>query len=475
MAENQQEEKSGRNKKDDKRTSRGKTSYSGSLVERIPPQDTEVESAILGFMLTDKVALAKGIELLSPESFYRSAHKEIFSAATDLFESSKEVNVMTIKDKLEENGTLEEIGGAYHLANIIEDVISPEKIGSYIEIVNDKSHKRKIINICLEGISTAYESSGGFKKIAEMIENGIFDVLTASEIRAFRHVGAILPENFEALDEMHRRKDKSLTGIPSGFKHLDQITSGFQKSDLIIIAARPSVGKTSLALDLAINSGVPTGIFSIEMSATQLVNRLICNIAKIDALKLRSGRLADHDFARIASKVAAIDRLLIYIDDSAAITSTEIRTKARRLKMEHNIGLFIIDYLQLVRGGAERRFNRQEEVTEISRSFKILAKELNVPVIALSQLSREVEKRKEKRPILSDLRESGAIEQDADIVMFIYRPEQSAEEEGLSEIIIAKQRNGPTGSINLFFHKTYTSFCELETTRDFEFEDGVPF
>jgi len=474
MAEEKQDSDSKADKKSNRENRRQEIALA---VDRIPPQDIEAESSILGYMMSDKPALAKGVELLNEESFYRKAHRKIFLAMFELFESGKDVNMISVSDKLTQMEYLEEIGGNYYLTELLNSCISPEVIRSHIDIVLDKAYKRKIITVCQEGVAIAFESTEGFQSIAEGVENGIFGVLTTSQDRGFKQVGGILYNNFDNISELHSKKNSGITGITSGFPSLDRLTTGFHPSDLIILAARPSIGKTSLALDFAINSGVPTGIFSIEMSAEQLVNRLICNMAKVDAHKMRSGKLTDKDFARIAAKVALIAELPIFIDDSASLNSTEIRTKVRRLQMEKDIGLIIIDYLQLVKGKEKGwGYNRQAEITEISWSLKALAKELKIPVIALSQLSREVEKRKNNRPILSDLRESGAIEQDSDLVMFIYRPEMSYEEEGLSEIIIAKQRNGPTGKIELFFHKTYTSFSELETTEKMEFiEDNVPF
>ncbi len=446
------------------------------LTDRMPPQAIEEEMAVLGSMLIDREAVNRTLELLDETAFYKNAHKQIFRAAVILYEQNTEIDYLTVTDQLEKMGVLDEVGGAYYLTELANAVPSAASVEYYAKIVLEKSLLHKLIEVCNEITSEAYEAREDVVELIDQAERRIFMLSEGKLRKGFLPIHPILTDTLDIIDGYHKRAG-SVTGVPTGFEALDKMTSGLQNADLVIVAGRPSMGKTALCLNIARNAavahGVPVGFFSLEMSKTQLAMRLLCAESRVDAHKVRTGTLPSSEWPRLSMNVGKLAEAPIFIDDTAALSVLEIRAKARRLKAEHDVGLLIIDYLQLAKGpgGSE---SRQIEISAISQSLKALAKELNIPVIALSQLSRAVESRGgDRRPILSDLRESGAIEQDADVVMFIYRPEVygPVEETGVAEIIIAKQRNGPTGTIELKFHKDFVLFSSLEKYRD---QDGAP-
>jgi len=438
---------------------------------RVPPQSIEAEEAVLGAMLLDGEAVGKVIEMMgSSLAFYKESNRLIFDAMMQLFSESTPVDQLTVLEKLRNNGKLETVGGAYYLSELADKSPTSANVEFYAKIVLEKYVLRELIRTAGGIAERAYDSGEDVTNLLEEAEQDVFR-LSESRLRGgFRPIDPILHETFEKIENMHGSAG-GITGVPTGYKNLDNLTSGFQSSDLIIIAGRPSMGKTALALSIARNAAleynVPVGIFSLEMSDYQLALRLLCAEARVDAHKVRTGTLKDDEWPRLSMKVGELAEAPIEIDDKAGISVLEIRAKARRLKAEHNIGLIIIDYLQLI-APPKGANNREQEISVISRSLKALAKELDVPVVALSQLSRAVEQRgKNKRPVLSDLRESGAIEQDADVVLFVYRPEwygitedeDGHSLEGVAEVIIGKQRNGPSGqAIRLSFIKKYARF-----------------
>ncbi len=453
-----------------------KESKKETVIERMPPQSIEAEMAVLGSMLIDNEAVSKAIEILDETAFYRSAHRKIFQAAVKLFEQQENVDMVTVSNELEKMGCLEEVGGPYLLTELVNQVPSAASVEHYAKIVLDKSLLRKLIGVSTEIASEAYEARDDAADLIDIAEQKIFSLSERKLRKGFLPIDPILHDTFEIIHGYDERKG-SVTGTPTGFRELDKLTSGFQNSELIIVAGRPSMGKTAFCLNIARNAAVtyrvPVGVFSLEMSNTQLAMRMLCSEAKVDSHKVRTGTLPPNQWDKLSKVVGNLSEAPIYIDDSAALSVLEIRAKARRLKAENQVGLLIVDYLQLVRGPKSSE-SRQIEISYISQSLKALAKELDVPVVALSQLSRAVESRGgDKRPILSDLRESGAIEQDADVVMFIYRPEAYANKdnpvdpdwEAVAEIIVAKQRNGPTGSAKLAFKKDYVLFGDLDRQR----------
>jgi len=443
-------------------------------MERVPPQSMEAEVAVLGALLLDNEAIGKCVELLDESCFYRTAHRKIFQAAVDLYERNQPVDVVTLSDELSRRGELEEIGGSYYLTELTQHVPSAANVEYHAKIVLEKALRRKLITVASEISTDGFEGREDVFEILDRAEQRIFALSERRLRRGFRPIEPILHETFETIESFHQRKG-AVTGVPTGFEKLDELTSGFQKSEFIVVAGRPSMGKTAFCLTVARNAavdhGTPVGIFSLEMAAYQLAMRLLCSEARVDSHKVRTGRLPTNEWQKLSLSVGQLAKAPIYIDDSPAMSILEIRAKARRLKAEHNIGLLIIDYLQLVQGPRNAE-SRQHEISMISQSLKALAKELDIPVVALSQLSRAVEARGgERRPILSDLRESGAIEQDSDMVLFIYRPEVygPSEFEGETEVIIGKQRNGPTGTVKLLFKKEYVLFVNLEMGREEEF------
>ena len=435
---------------------------------KVPPHDIEAEQAVLGSCLTDKDAVMDAVEKLRPESFYREDSKLIFEAIFNLYNRSEPVDLVTVKDELTSMGSFENIGGYEYLATLPDKVPTTTNVQKYIEIVEEKSTLRNLIKTANEIIELGYNPTEEVDSIMAGAEKKIFDIMQKKNQKSYTPIKDVLIESFTKLEELYNQKSK-ITGVPTGFADLDDKTAGLHGSDLILIAARPAMGKTAFALNIAahaaIRENVPVAVFNLEMSKDQLVNRMLCMEAMVDSNKVMTGKLDEDDWSKLASVVGPMSDAGIYIDDTPGISITEIRTKCRRLKMEKNIGLVVIDYIQLIQGsGSRKNGSREQEIAEISRSLKILAKELNVPVIALSQLSRAVESRPDHRPMLSDLRESGSIEQDADIVMFLYRDDYynpDSEEKDISEVIIAKHRAGSTGTIKLLWMGNYTKFVNL--------------
>ncbi len=457
-----------------------KTTESAGLVraaDRIPPQAHEAEVAVLGAMMLDDEAIGAGAELLTSDSFYTDAHRKIFAAVMDLFSKSEAVDLVTLTQELKRRKQLDHIGGAAYLSMLLGSVATAANVRYHAKIVLEKAVLRRLISVSTEVVQEAYDAGGDAAEILDRAENMIFDIAQSRVRRGFMPMREILKHSFEVIQELYDKK-QHVTGVASGFDDLDKLTSGFQTSDLIVIAGRPSMGKTALALNITANAAIvhkiPVALFSLEMAKEQLVQRMLCSEAHVDAHKLRTGYLADRHWSSLTTAAGLLSEAEIYIDDTPAMTVLEMRSKARRLKAESDVGLVIIDYMQLMRGTG-RVENRQQEISEISRSLKALAKELGVPVVALSQLSRAVEQRGgDRRPILSDLRESGAIEQDADVVMFVYRGEQyerTPENQGIAEIIIGKQRNGPTGTVKLAFISECTRFENLTMRPDEGFDE----
>lgn len=443
-----------------------------STIEKIPPQSIDAEMSMLGAMLMDKDAIGSAIELIEEDYFYRDVHRKIYQAMISLYEKNEPVDIVTLSEQLQHNDELASVGGAVYLTTLLNSVPTAANIGYYAKIVQDKALLRKLITVSTNIVTMGYESGDDVAHVLDQAERMIFDVVQKKITREFVPLEAILHDSFEMIEKLYKRKEH-ITGVPSGFIDLDKYTSGFQPSDLIIIAGRTSMGKTSFALNIAmyaaIKAKIPVGIFSLEMSKEQLVQRVLCAEARVDANKLRTGYLSESDWPKLTTAAGVLAEAPIYVDDTPSLSVLEIRAKARRLKARHNIGLVVVDYLQLARGTTTRGDNRQQEVSEISRSLKALAREVNVPVIALSQLSRAPDARTDKRPQLSDLRESGAIEQDADLVMFVYREEYykpTEENQGLAEIIVGKQRNGPTGTVKLAFINRFTRFENLERVEE---------
>ena len=442
---------------------------------RNPPQNISAEQAALGSMLLQEDAILRGVDILRPEDFYKKSHQIIFKCILELFEKSRAVDLVTLTEELNRINLLEEIGGVTYLTNLINSVPTAANIEHYIKIIEEKSILRNLINSATKIISMGYEEKEDAKILLDKAEHLIFEVSERNLGQSFVPIKEILQDSFEKIENLYHR-DEFITGTPSGFDEFDDITTGFQPSELIVIAGRPGMGKTAFCMTvaqyIAVSKNTPVALFSLEMSKSQLVQRMLCSEARVDAHNLRKGRLAESDWPTLSMAAGRLASAPIFIDDTAGITCLEIKAKARRLKAQHNLGLVIIDYLQLITSSG-RVENRQQEISEISRSLKGLARELNVPVIAVSQLSRAVEQRIERRPRLSDLRESGAIEQDADLVVFLYREEYykpKTEKKGIAEVIISKQRNGPTGQIDLAFVKEYAKFENLSRTPEEERE-----
>ncbi|MEE8564733.1 MAG: replicative DNA helicase [Atribacterota bacterium] len=433
---------------------------------RNPPQNISAEQAALGSMLLQEDAILHGVDILRPEDFYKKSHQIIFKCILELFEKSRGVDLVTLTEELNRVNLLEEIGGVTYLTNLINSVPTAANIEYYIKIIEEKSILRNLINSATKIISMGYEEKEDAKVLLDKAEHLVFEISQRNIRQSFVPIKELITDSYEKIEDLYHREE-FITGVSSGFDEFDEITTGFQASEFIVIAGRPAMGKTAFCMSIAqyasISENTPVAIFSLEMSKSQLVQRMLCSEARIDAHNLRKGRLVEKDWAPLSNAAGRLSSAPIFIDDTAGITCLEIKAKARRLKAQHNLGLVIIDYLQLI-SSSGRIENRQQEISEISRSLKGLARELNVPVIAVSQLSRAVEQRIERRPRLSDLRESGAIEQDADLVVFIYREEYykpKTEKKGIAEVIISKQRNGPTGKVELTFVKEYAKFENL--------------
>lgn len=439
------------------------TSGQAEIFQNVPPHDDAAELAVLGAMFLDREAASLALEMLTGEDFYRPDHRQVFEAAEELYHSGVPIDMITVKNKLEEKQVFEQIGGLPFLANISTSVGSSANMRHYAAIVEEKSVLRRLIRTANNISQMSYEGKTDVNAIMDTAEKGIFDIMQNRHSDQFHHIRDIAVDSIEKIEDIYRSKGK-LTGVPTGFVDFDQKTAGLQKSDLILLAARPSMGKTAFALNIiqnaAIRSNVPTAVFSLEMSREQLVNRMLCSEAMLDAQRLRTGGLTDSDWADLIQAMGPLSQAPIYIDDTPGVTPMEVRSKCRRLKVEKGLGLIVIDYLQLMSGNS-RNDSRQQEISEISRSLKAIAREMEAPVIALSQLSRACEQRADHRPMLSDLRESGAIEQDADVVAFLYRDEYyfpDTEKKNQAELIIAKQRNGPTGTVDLTWMGQYTKF-----------------
>lgn len=437
-------------------------------VGKVPPHDIEAEQAILGSMLTDKDAVISSIEILKEDSFYREDNKAIFAAMLNLYSKNEPIDIITVKAELVETGNFERVGGIEYLASLPDKVPTTANVEKYIKIVDEKFMLRNLLQSANQLIALGYDETEEVDKILDKAEKEIFDLTQKKNTTGYSSIKDVLVESFAELEKLYNQKGH-ITGVSTGFSDLDYKTSGFHGSELIILAARPAMGKSAFAINIATNAAVqnkiPVAIFNLEMSKEQIGNRILCSEAMVDSNKIKTGQIEDQDWIKLASTLGILSDAPIYIDDTAGISIMEIRAKCRKLKMEKNIGLIVIDYLQLIQGSGKRNSSRENEISEISRSLKILAKELDVPVIALSQLSRGAEKRDDKRPMLSDLRESGAIEQDADIVMFIYRDDyynENSEEKNVAEIIMAKHRGGSTGTVKLAWMPSFTKFANLE-------------
>lgn len=442
------------------------------IEERVPPQNIEAEQAVLGAMLIDKEAIAKATEVLSADDFYREAHRVIFSAMLELYNKNEAVDMVTVTEILKRDNKLEDIGGIAYITSLANVVLTAANVKYHAEIVAEKSVLRQLVRVSTEIAAMGYEANENVGTLLDTAESRILEISNRKKKNDFTAINDILMDSVQSIESLLQNKG-GLTGLPAGFADLDKLTSGLHPSDFIILAARPSMGKTALALNIVQNvalrahkviGGEPRSVafFSLEMSKEQLVNRMLCAEAGIDSQRLRVGEMHDEDWTHLWDACDTMSRAKIYIDDTAGITAMDMRSRARRLKAEHGLDLIVVDYLQLMQGSGKRNNSgdRQQEVSEISRSLKALARELDVPVLALSQLSRSVESRQVKRPMLSDLRESGSLEQDADIVAFLYREDyyNPETENKHTELIIAKHRNGPVDTVNLFFQKQFTKF-----------------
>ncbi len=441
-------------------------------VGKVPPHDTEAEQAVLGSMLTDQDAVLDAIEVLKPEDFYREDNKYIYEAILNLYNKAEPIDIITVKSELISMKKFEVVGGFEYLGVLPDKVPLVANAERYIKIVEEKSLLRQLIKASNELIDLGYAQNEDVEVIMDQAEKKIFDIMQGKNQRGFSVIKDVLIESFAEIEKLYNQKEP-ITGVPTGFADLDYKTAGLHNSDLILIAARPAMGKSAFALNIAanaaINAKVPVVLFNLEMSKSQLVNRMLCSEAMVDSNKIRTGKIEEDDWTKLATALGPLSEAPIYIDDTAGISVAEIRAKCRKLKLEKNIGLIVIDYLQLIQGSGKRNSSREQEISEISRSLKIMAKELDVPVIALSQLSRAAEQRQDHRPMLSDLRESGAIEQDADIVMFLYRDDYynpDSEKKNIAEVILAKHRSGSTGTIELLWMGNYTKFANIERYRE---------
>jgi replicative DNA helicase len=439
--------------------------YSNTLTRKLPPQNIDAEQSVLGAILLENEAINKVIEHITEDDFYRESHRKIFVAMLELCEKNEPIDLITLTDVLKKRNHLEDVGGAAYLASLVDNIPTASHIIYYSKIVREKSLIRRLISAATEIVTKGYEDSEDIGDLLDQAERSIFEI-TGKQIKpSFFDLKTVLKESLRTIERIYERKE-FVTGVPTGFVEIDRLTAGLQPADLIVVAGRPSMGKTAFCLNIAqyaaIEANIPVAIFSLEMSKEQIALRMICSEGKVDAHRLRRGFLEKEDWQKLIRAIDLLSQAPIFIDDTPALTALEMRAKARRLKAEHNLGLIIVDYLQLMRGrgGSD---NREQEISDISRSLKALAKELNLPIVALSQLNRRVEDRPNKKPQLADLRESGAIEQDADVIAFIYRDElynrsEDNPNKGIADILIGKQRNGPTGDIKLTFIDKYTCF-----------------
>ena len=439
---------------------------------KIPPNDVESEQAVIGSMLTDKEAVSAAIEVLKPEDFYREDNKIIYEAILNIYNRAEPIDIITLKAELSSMGKLDAVGGLEYIAVLPDKVPTTANVDRYIKIVEEKSVLRNLIKTANEIIELGYNPTEDVEDIMDGAEKKIFDIMQSKNTKSYTPIKDVLVESFTNLEKLYNQK-QHVTGVPTQFYDLDDKTAGLHGSELILVAARPAMGKTAFALNIATNAAVrakvPVAIFSLEMSKEQMTSRILCSEAMVDSNKVRTGKIDDEEWSKLAAASGELSEANIYIDDTPGISIMEIRAKCRKMKIEKNIGLVVIDYLQLVQGSGKRGGSREQEIAEISRSLKILAKEINVPVIALSQLSRAPEQRPDHRPMLSDLRESGSIEQDADIVMFLYRDDyynEDSEKKNIAEVILAKHRAGSTGTVELLWLGNYTKFANIDKYRE---------
>jgi len=443
-------------------------------LHKIPPQNIEAEQSILGGILLDNLAINNVLELLDVTDYYSEAHRKIFSALIDLAEKSEPCDLITLSNILRDRRQIEDVGGMAYLASLVDNVPSAANIEYYSKIVKEKAVLRKLIGASTEILNKSYASVSDVEQVLDEAEHSIFEISQNKIKPSFFPLKDLIKDSFKTIEQLFEKKSL-ITGVATGYNDLDKLTSGLQNSDLIIVAGRPSMGKTAFALNMAQNAAIgtdiPVAIFSLEMSKEQLSMRMLASEAKVDSQRLRKGFLGETDWPKLTTAAGKLSDAPIFIDDTPAISVLEMKAKTRRLKAEKGLGLIVLDYLQLMRG-KDTSAPREQEISEISRSLKSLAKELNVPIVALSQLNRQVEARTDKRPQMADLRESGAIEQDADVILFIYRDEvynksEDNPEKGFAEIIIGKQRNGPTGKVKLTFLKDYTRFEDHAEIREY--------
>jgi len=440
-------------------------------LRKIPPQNLEAESSVLGGILLENEAVNLVLELLRPDDFYRESHRKIFRAMIELSDRSEPIDLITLSEFMKSRNDLEAVGGTAYLASLADFVPTAANISYYARIVREKSILRSLISTATDIATRGYEDQGNVEEFLDTAEKVIFEISEKKVKASFVAVGDMIKDTLKTVEKLYERKEM-VTGVPTGYDDLDRLTAGLQPADLIVVAGRPSMGKTAFSLNIATNAafaGTGVAVFSLEMAKEQLVLRMLCSEARVDNSKIRSGYLGERDFPKLANAAGRLHEAPIYIDDTPAISILELRAKARRLVRDRTkkVGLIVVDYLQLMRGMGTAN-NREQEISEISRSLKALAKELHVPVIAISQLNRRVEDRGDKRPLMSDLRESGAIEQDADVIMFIYRDEvynPKSDNKGIAEVIVAKQRNGPIDTVELTFLSEFTRF-ENYTVRE---------
>lgn len=442
-----------------------------SILSRLPPQNVEAEQSVLGGIMIENDAINRVVEFVSPEDFYRESHRKIFIAMLGISEKGEPIDLITLTNSLKTSGALEEVGGAAYLSLLVDSIPTAANCATYAKIIREKSILRRLIQGATEIVTRGYEATDDVEQFLDHSEKIVFDIAQKRIKQGFYPMKDIVKQSFKNIEMLSERRE-IVTGVPTGFLELDRMTAGLQPSDLIIVAGRPSMGKTAFALCIvahaALQKKVPCAIFSLEMSKEQLAQRMLCMEARIDASKIRGGFLTDSDWPKLTQTCGDLSDAPIYVDDSPAMNILEMRAKARRLQKERGLGLIVVDYLQLMRG-VHATDSREREISEISRSLKALAKELSIPIIALSQLNRMVENRKPPKPILADLRESGAIEQDADVILFLFREEvydRDTVNKGIAEVIIGKQRNGPIGDVRLAFLGQFTRFENL--ARDFE-------